>query len=338
MRTKMEKLMVCVLALAVLLTAGTAQAARIEWDGGGVDDFWSTMENWDPNGLPTAADTVIQQVGDSVYDMLGDFSLAGNQELESEDANPVSMTFNQGVLETEGWLTQGMGDASGTGIGTYNIGGDANIIVGGGFSLANYTDSSSSGVLNISGGALRIASHCYIGASGGGGDNNGGLTGTLNMSGGAIFCGGNTYIGYIGLNGSGSVDMSGGMWYPNHLAMQNGKGTINLSGGYIAANYVTMSMTAGDTIDITGTGTLYARNDLENAYENVDAAIEAGYITAYGGTGTIIKVPHPDLPDMYYQYTAQTEFPGDINHDNTVDFLDFAELAADWGGTNYSTE
>lgn len=45
-------------ALASLLPT-PARASAVTWDGGGTDDAWDTAENWNPNGVPTAADDVI---------------------------------------------------------------------------------------------------------------------------------------------------------------------------------------------------------------------------------------------------------------------------------------
>ena len=197
----MKKIAKTLLALLFVVAIVSVSAQAATWTGDGADDLWSTTANWDGGTLPDASGGVVQQVGDSIYD-LGTLTVGGNMELESIDANPVSMTINEGDLSVSGWITQGMGSASGTGTGTYNIGGTATVTVDGGFSLVNYTDSTANGVLNMSGGTLSINSTgFFIGA----GDD--GLIGTLNMSGGTINSLLPTYIGYAPLGGTGIANV-----------------------------------------------------------------------------------------------------------------------------------
>src|SRR6476646_10056337 len=46
-----------VLALAMLVSA-PAWGIPITWDGGGGDNRWNTVANWNPNQVPTASDDV----------------------------------------------------------------------------------------------------------------------------------------------------------------------------------------------------------------------------------------------------------------------------------------
>ncbi len=43
------------LATAALLSATAAHAASFTWDAGGTDSLWSTPENWNPDGAPSAS-------------------------------------------------------------------------------------------------------------------------------------------------------------------------------------------------------------------------------------------------------------------------------------------
>ncbi len=282
-----------ILALLLVAAIVSVSAQASVWTGGGADDLWSTDANWD---VPVGSDGFVAQAfGDSTYDLAtldlpGGLVGLGYGASGTQDA---SMTFNSGTLTTGSYLVQGL-NCSNTGTGTFNIGGTAVVKTSAGLVLGH--DPGTNGVLNMTGGELWADGFSLIGHTG---------TGTLNMSGGTI----TTNTGYlntqIGNNagGSGTVNMSGGLWYPGNLQMLNGVGTLNLSGGGIVVNQLTMPGTAGDVFDITGTGILHGAS-WTNAEAEIDAAVAAGYITAYGGTGTIVKA---DGLNGYWEYTAVPE-------------------------------
>ncbi len=154
------------------------------------------------------------------------------------------------------WIACGDGGTGGmhmTG-GTLTVGialGDTWIILGYG--------ASDTGTFTIDGGTITTADRVFIGFQG---------TGTLNMNGGIFNIGGTFGVGN------------------NDAAATTGKGTVNLAGGTInVAGTFVMSTPAGcvGKIDITN-GTLNLAGDKRTI---VQSYIDAGYITAYGGTGNV---------------------------------------------------
>lgn len=55
---KQKILFFCTSFIACLLLVSNTQA-QVTWDGGAADDNWSSANNWNPNGVPTATDDVI---------------------------------------------------------------------------------------------------------------------------------------------------------------------------------------------------------------------------------------------------------------------------------------
>ncbi len=58
MNDYVKQWVVWIIVMAVGLLANPSIAAEITWDGGGVDDLWSTEENWSTDQVPTADDEV----------------------------------------------------------------------------------------------------------------------------------------------------------------------------------------------------------------------------------------------------------------------------------------
>ena len=58
-RSKKMILAAATVAVAQLAFPGRTKAAVFTWDGGGADDNLSTIANWNPDGSPVAADSVI---------------------------------------------------------------------------------------------------------------------------------------------------------------------------------------------------------------------------------------------------------------------------------------
>ena len=48
---------------SVLSLLSTVSAAVVTWDGGGGDTSWHTANNWNPDGVPGAADDVTINIG-----------------------------------------------------------------------------------------------------------------------------------------------------------------------------------------------------------------------------------------------------------------------------------
>jgi hypothetical protein len=148
----------------------------------------------------------------------------------------------------------------------------ANQIVVGDFSSTNDTLDMTGGTLTTSG------TNCWV-ILGYGAANKG----TFTISGGTATLGDNFYVGF---SGKGYLQMTGGtitVGLVFGIAQNTGSiADVNLYGGTINANG-TFNMTSGGGLDIT-TGTLIINGDvttLVTTYKN------NGWITAYGGTGTV---------------------------------------------------
>jgi hypothetical protein len=114
--------------------------------------------------------------------------------------------------------------------------------------------------------------------------------GTFTMNGGTINLGqttagnGHLWIGYSS-GSTGTFTMTGGtINAPGRfgLGWQTGVATVHLDGGTITAGYFSMISTS--RIDITN-GTLIVNGDVKST---IDGYVNSGWITAFGGTGTLV--------------------------------------------------
>ena len=128
--------------------------------------------------------------------------------------------------------------------------------------------------LDISGGSLS-ASGAYIGVDDPGGH------GILNMSGG-LFSTGSLQIGW---SGTGTLNMSGGIIeLSDNLVVPGltGTGLVSLRGGTIKASDLRLTSASG-SIDVSAGTLILAGDDTAT----VQAYIDDGWITAYGGQGRL---------------------------------------------------
>jgi len=129
------------------------------------------------------------------------------------------------------------------------------------------------GTFTMSDGKVNVGNHLYVGFNG---------TGTLDMNEGKVDIGGHLYVGFTG---TGTLNMSNGsITVPNGtfgIATDGGSGNVQLDGGTISCN--SFSMKAGATMDING-GTLIVNGD---AISIINGYISNGWLTGYGGTGTL---------------------------------------------------
>jgi T5SS/PEP-CTERM-associated repeat protein len=148
----------------------------------------------------------------------------------------------------------------------------ANQIVVGDWSSTNDTITMTGGSLTTSG------TSCWV-ILGYGAANKG----TFTVSGGTATFGDNFYVGF---GGKGYLQMTGGtitVGLVFGIAQNTGSiADVNLYGGTINANG-TFNMTSGGGLDIT-TGTLIVNGDVTTL---INTYITNGWITAYGGTGTV---------------------------------------------------
>ena len=53
---------IAIVQLVAFAITSSANAALKTWDGGGGNLLWTNATNWNPNGMPTAADDVVNDV------------------------------------------------------------------------------------------------------------------------------------------------------------------------------------------------------------------------------------------------------------------------------------
>jgi hypothetical protein len=159
-KMKMKKIL-CALSVCLLM-AGVAQAASIQWVGGGANSDWLTPENWSPAGLPgaTAIDTAliiqgdVATVGSTVTSPYGvDITMRNGGQLTiganmtsvrrmylattGTQANTTRVTHNSGTVTASQFVQLGL-DAMGS---VYEVGSSAAILnVGDYFTIGSTGD------------------------------------------------------------------------------------------------------------------------------------------------------------------------------------------------------
>ena len=93
----MCKKMMYLMSLALVLAlTNFVSAATVLWDNGGADALWSTPENWDPNTVPTAEDTVNFYLADANC-VIDDSVAAECTTFISGTASPIWLITSGGV-------------------------------------------------------------------------------------------------------------------------------------------------------------------------------------------------------------------------------------------------
>jgi hypothetical protein len=272
----------CVLLLALV---GSVSAATYVWDKGGTTKLWSVAANWNPDGVPTAADTAQLSLADAncVIDstvtalcstvLVGGAS-AGNCYLEMPGGTLTASTTTTGT----GGIQVGQNNGAGVFI---MSGGTATTTVS---RLWVGYNASATGTLVMRGGTMNV-----------GGDKieiakNAGGVGTVYIEGGVLNLQGPSADLEIANSGTGTFQMTGGtvnVLDQIKLAQAAaGIGRLNLYGGTISANSLlaVASVLGTPKIDITK-GTLILNGDrtaLVNDY------LSRGWLVAYNGTGQVI--------------------------------------------------
>ncbi len=260
------------------------------------DDSWCTGGNWDTMAVPGSGETAV--ISTPARGPIIDCGVSVgniNGPMHGVSSNQV-MDVTSGTVYIAGeWNWR-----SGTGTATINISGSPYITVNGGWWRA---PDSGVGIINISGTPFIIVNgrikggdmtgSMYFNMSGGYvqcpilqyGDEGGG---ELNMSGGFIYITDNLDLG--GLRGSDpiTVNMTGGLiqvvgpFLAPANALRDGAVTINLHGGTIECGAFTHAGVSY-SMDIRE-GTMRIAGDVKAA---IETDIAAGYITGYGGEGTV---------------------------------------------------
>ena len=287
----------CVL---LLVWASGVSAATIVWDKGGTTPLWSVAANWNPDGVPTAADIVQLYLADAngvidstvaaecstlsigsavagtcYLDMTGgaltvattDTAAYGVYVGQNAQAAGV-LIMSGGVLTDPARLAVGV-NGTGTFIlrgGTVNIGGDK-IEVG--------RNAGGVGAVYVEGGALNLASY----------DSVAGLTPDLE----------------VGNYGTGTFQMTGGyVRIADQVKLSQGSASqttgvshLNLYGGTLDANGLrnpSEGIFGKPKIDITE-GTLILRGDHRAI---VKEYLKRGWLVAYDGQGLVRTVQTAD--------------------------------------------
>jgi hypothetical protein len=269
----------------VLVLAGNAPAATLQWDKGGVGNLWNEPVNWDPNGVPTAADTAQINIPDA--NCLIDSSVTAECMVLDVGYNkgPCYLNMTGGTLTMSGNLQIGrMADSNGV-----------FIMSGGTLTSTNgrlWVGYNSSGTLIMTGGEMNIYNKIEIGRNANG-------NGVIYMQGGTMtFSGEPTGTDLeIGNYGRGTVYMTGGVLNVQDqikLTMLNTTGVarLYLYGGTInASNLRDPAQIFGDPLMDIKEGTLFLTGDdrtLVNDY------INRGWIVAYDGLGIVDVNYAPD--------------------------------------------
>jgi hypothetical protein len=274
----------------VLATAGLVSAATIQWDNGGTSPLWSVPENWEPDGVPAAADTVqfyipdanclidasvaaecttlyvgTGQVKPCYLDMTGGtLTLSGNLRVgEARDSNGVFILSDGVVDSTAGRLWVGM---------------------------------NGNGTFIMRGGILNIYDKVEVGKNAPG-------NGIIYMEGGVMNLTGNSTDLEIGSYGKGLLQMTGGVINLQDnikLAQGNattltGVGRLNLYGGTLNAGNLRNpadGIYGTPRMDITE-GMLTLPGDYRAM---VNDYISRGWIVAYDSNG-IVDVTYTTEPN-----------------------------------------
>jgi len=180
--------------------------------------------------------------------------------------------------------------------------------------------SSSGDTLDITGGSLTTNGWFIIGYSASN-------DGTFNVDGGDTIC--NSHLD-VGFAGTGHMEMTDGTVTVTGafgIGTNGGTGDVQLDGGTISCGSITIP-TSG-SMDITG-GTLIING---NQTAVVIGLVNAGKMTAYGGTGTILydTTTNPGKTTVWADPDAST-IPGngDVNGDGDIDEIDLLLVAAEW--------
>lgn len=272
-----------ILALALVPSAHPANI----WDGGGVDGFWNTANNWDNNTVPATAQNLTFS-GDNQTTTSNNIATPFN--VGTGAASTYAITFgNTGALGTSAFTLAGNQITLNTGSG------NGGSIISSAVTVGSITDTIS---LNMS-----IASTAFISP---GANHNLIITGLLTQANGTrqltkagsgeliLRNAGNNYLGATTINaGTLTVDVAGGIQSAG-VASALGAGTagansqINFSGGTLnvslGAGSTDRQVRIGNTT-ATSTGGANINNNSANGsnpllFSNVAFNVSAGTITA----------------------------------------------------------
>jgi hypothetical protein len=273
----------------VLASAGGVWGATFSWDKGGPTKLWNVPANWNPDGIPTAADTVQLFMPDA--NCVIDSTVTAACLTLSVGSSTAGTCY---LDLTGGTLTVATTDTAASGI---QVGpsaqGTGTFIMGGGVATATSrlgVGISGTGTFILRGGTMNL-----------GGDKievgrNLGSVGTIYVQGGVLNLTGPSADLEIGNYGTGTFQMTGGdVNIVDQLKLSQGSATqttgvsrLNLYGGTLDANSLrspSEGIYGKPRIDITE-GALILQTDRRAIVKDY---ISRGWLVAYNGLG-LVKV------------------------------------------------
>ncbi len=278
----MSKKAIHLISFVLLLAfAGSASAATIEWDNGGEGPLWNVAENWEPDGVPGAGDTVRFYLEDAnaVIDSTVNAECT-TFYVGAGNAGPCYLDMTGGTLTTSGHFRVGEGGDSN---GVFIVSGGVGTSTGGRL----WVGINGTGALIMRGGELNIYDKIEVGKNASG-------IGTIYMEGGVLNLTGNSTDLEVGKYGTGTVHMTGGVinlqdnikLAQGSTSTTTGVGRLNLYGGTFNAGNLRNpadGIYGTPLIDITE-GVLTLPGDYR---EIVNEYIERGWLVAYDGLGVV---------------------------------------------------
>lgn len=286
----MCKKAICLVSFVlVLVLTGSAPAATYLWDNGGEGASWNVPENWDPDGVPSAADTAQINLSDLPdANCIIDSSVAADCETVYVGSNSV-LNMTGGTLTTGGHIR--IGEPSDSNAFFIMSGGTATSLNG-----RLWVGMNGKGTFIMNGGELNIYEKIEIGKNASG-------NGTVYMYDGTMNFEGSSTDLEIATRGTGTFYIYGGVLNvqdniklaQGDTSSTTGVARLYLYGGTInAGNLRNPDQIFGDPLmDITE-GVLVLPGDYTST---VNEYINRGWIVGYGGLG-ILNVTYTSDPDQ----------------------------------------
>lgn len=284
-----KKAICLILFVLVLVLTGRAPAATYLWDNGGEGTLWNVPENWDPDGVPSAADTARINLSDLPdANCIIDSSVVADCETLYVDSSSV-LNMTGGTLTTGGHIR--IGELSDSNAVFVMSGGTASSLNG-----RLWVGMNGKGTFIMNGGELNIYEKIEIGKNASG-------NGVVYMYDGTMNFEGSSTDLEIATRGTGTFYMYGGVLNvqdniklaQGDEARTTGVARLYLYGGIInAGNLRNPDEIYGDPLMEITEGTLILPGDYTST---VNEYINRGWMVGYGGLG-ILNVTYTSDPNQ----------------------------------------
>ena len=218
----------------------------------------------------------------------GTLNTASELWLSSATGATGTMNMSGGVANIGSWLAVGRGGDSGM----LNVSGGSLTVATNNLTIASFAGNS--GTLNVSGGTVDTVNSVYVGESG---------TGTITQTGGLLIAGGNVIAGVNG-SATGTINISGGsMIMGSALEVESGTGSITVSQTgstptLVNPNLITLGLNSGALGTLTQNG---GKVTMGNNVWNGQAAGSQGLYNLHGGSLTAYEYRTDSGTGMMYQ-------------------------------------